>query len=197
MSFAPGSFSGPTSMGDGGDRYGGMSPPGNWGGAPPTNTNSRNYIGTIPGMQCDAACTAFGGGFLPGSIVGQGGKAVLGLSLFDRILARLGLGGLVAKRGVTAAETLARGLVSPGGKLGQLLPAVERQFAAAAPRTAIQALDVVGRATSSVGLESGYVISQNGGQIVLQNAGGVLTTLGTEGSILVQRGADVLLHLIP
>jgi hypothetical protein len=98
---------------------------------------------------------------------------------------------------VTAAQTLARGLVSPGGKLGQLLPALESQFAAAGPKNALQALNVVGRATGSVGLESGYVISQQGGQIVLQNAGGVVTTLGSEGSILVQRGADVLLHLIP
>jgi len=55
----------------------------------------------------------------------------------------------------------------------------------------------VGEATGSVGLETGIVVSQEGGTIVLENAGGVVTTLGSEGSILVQRGPDVLLHLIP
>ena len=34
-------------------------------------------------------------------------------------------------------------------------------------------------------------------KMMLQNVGGVVTTLGSEGSILIQRGSDVLLHLIP
>jgi hypothetical protein len=119
-----------------------------------------------------------------------------GVGLVSRLLGWL-FGRGAATGGVTAAETLARGLVSSSGKLGQLLPAIESQFGAAAPKNALQALNVVGQATKSVGLESGYVISQEGGKIVLQNVGGVITTLGSEGSILVQRGSDVLLHLIP
>jgi stage V sporulation protein SpoVS len=105
--------------------------------------------------------------------------------------------GAAADGGVSAAETIARGLVSPSGKLGQLLPALESEFGAAAPANALDALNVVGQATKSIGLESGYVISSGGDTIVLQNAGGVITTLSSDGSILVQRGSDILLHLIP
>lgn len=84
-----------------------------------------------------------------------------------------------------------------GGKLAQVLGGIEKGYAAAGPKNALEALGVVKNATSAVGLEPGVATVGKAGEIVLQNVGGVTTTLGTNGSILVQRGSDVLLHLVP
>jgi hypothetical protein len=87
--------------------------------------------------------------------------------------------------------------VKPGGKLAQVLGAIEGEFYAAPPKSAIDALGVIVRATEQVGLDPGIASVEEGGEIVLQNKGGVTTTLGPNGSILVRRGSDVLLHLLP
>jgi hypothetical protein len=50
---------------------------------------------------------------------------------------------------------------------------------------------------TAVGLEAGYATVSENGAIVLRNVGGIITTIEINGSILVQRGSDVLLHLIP
>jgi RHS repeat-associated protein len=102
-----------------------------------------------------------------------------------------------ARAGVPLSRTIEAGLVNPGGKLAQVLGGIEKGYSAAGPKTALDALKVVKNATTAAGLDTGVATVGKTGEIVLQNVGGVSTTLGTNGSILVQRGADVLLHLLP
>jgi hypothetical protein len=104
---------------------------------------------------------------------------------------------IAARAGVPLARAIETGLVKEGGKLAQVLGGIEKGYAAAGPKNALDALGLVKRATSAVGLEPGVATVGKAGEIVLQNVGGVTTTLGTNGSILVQRGSDVLLHLVP
>ena len=95
------------------------------------------------------------------------------------------------------ARAIEQGLVKEGGKLSQVLSGIESGFGASGPKSAMEALGIVKNATSAVGLEPGVATLGKGGEILLQNVGGISTTLGTNGSILVQRGSDVLLHLVP
>jgi RHS repeat-associated protein len=88
-------------------------------------------------------------------------------------------------------------LGAAGGKLAAVLDAIKAEFGAVNPKTALEAMRVIQRATESVGLEPGYAQLAANGQIILQNAKGVTTTLGVDGSILVQRGSEILLHLVP
>ena len=101
------------------------------------------------------------------------------------------------KVGVSLARAIEQGLVKPGGKLGQVLGGIEQGFAAGTPKSATDALGVIQRATGRVGLEPGVATLGKGGEIVLQNVDGITTMLGSNDSILVQRGSDVLLHLLP
>ncbi len=55
---------------------------------------------------------------------------------------------------------------------------------------------MVERATAELDLKPGVATPGEGGDIMLQNVGGITTTLGPDGSILVERGSD-LLHLLP
>jgi hypothetical protein len=130
-----------------------------------------------------------GGGFIPdGALIGVG-EALL--SLWRLVVPA------AAEPGVPLARAVANGLLKPTGKLFQVLSGMEKGYAAASPKSAFDALAVVQKATSAAGLDVGVATVEKGGAIVLQNVGGIATTLGTDGSILVQRGADVLLHLIP
>jgi hypothetical protein len=141
----------------------------------------------------------------------QGSAVLLALATAGLAGELLGLGSLEAlaaggtavateeavAAGVPLAEAIKAGLVSPDGKLAQVLGGIEGAFERGAPKTALEALSMVKNATSAVGLEPGIASLRSGGQVVLQNVGGVTTTLGTNGSILVQRGSDTLLHLVP
>jgi hypothetical protein len=98
---------------------------------------------------------------------------------------------------VPLARAIGQGLVKEGGKLAQVLSGIERGYGAAGPKSALEALGLVKNATSAVGLEPGVATVAKSGEILLENVGGITTTLGTNGSILVQRGSDVLLHLVP
>ena len=112
-----------------------------------------------------------------------------------------GTGALVGAIGPAALEgDFWAGLVTDtsggvGGKLGALVPAIQAGFAAAAPTTAFEALDVIASATASVGLEPGIAALGESGEIVLTNVGGITTTLGTDGSILIERAGSILLSL--
>jgi RHS repeat-associated protein len=103
--------------------------------------------------------------------------------------------------GVTLAQAIEQGLVRKEGKLAPLLAAMEKGFAAAAPRSAGEALELVQSAVQSVGLQPGVAVEStitSGGltRMVLQNVGGIMTTIDAQGTILVKKGADVLLHLV-
>lgn len=96
-----------------------------------------------------------------------------------------------------AQQAIKQGLVREGGKLAQVLQGVEAGVARQAPRNATEALSIIKEATGRVGLEPGVASVGKGGEIILQNVGNVTTTLGAEGSIVIQRGSDVLLRLLP
>lgn len=115
--------------------------------------------------------------------------------------ATAGLGGEVTAAAggaaVTAEASAAAGVVNATGRLFPVLQGVQSGFAAMAPRTALQALSVVQRAVASVGLEVGIASTLPSGAIVLTNVGGVTTYLLANGQILIMRGSQVILHLIP
>jgi hypothetical protein len=98
---------------------------------------------------------------------------------------------------VALSRAIDAGLVKQGGKLAKVLGGIETGYGAAGPKTALDALGVVQKATSAAGLDVGVATVAKSGEIVLQNVGGISTKLGTNGSILVERGSDVLLHLLP
>jgi RHS repeat-associated protein len=101
----------------------------------------------------------------------------------------------VAGTAVSAKDAIARGLVQAGGNLARLLPEIEAQAARLNPQSANDALGAVARATQSVGLEVGKITPLANGTISILSRGGVTTTLGTNGSILIERGKDVLLNI--
>ncbi len=100
-----------------------------------------------------------------------------------------------AREAVSAKESIARGLVQAGGHLARLLPEIEAQAAKINPKNALDAGEVLNRATRNVGLELGSVTSLANGGFQVLSRGNVLTTVGPNGSILIERGKDVLLNL--
>ena len=98
---------------------------------------------------------------------------------------------------MSIASSIQSGLVNQGGTLARILGEIQKGYAAAGPKNALDALGVVKNATNSLGFETGVASVGNAGEIILQNVGGITTTLGTNGSILVQQGSNVLLHLLP
>jgi RHS repeat-associated protein len=135
------------------------------------------------------------------TLVGGAAGATLGLG-YTAVAARGGAAAIAtaaaaAPAAVSSADAVARGLVSAGGRLVPALQAIEAQFAAATPSSAQQALGAVALAVRTVGLEPGKLTQLANGAMQLQNVGGIVTTLQTNGGIVVQRGADVLLRLVP
>ena len=127
------------------------------------------------------------------ALVGAGGLA--GAAIGAGIGAATAVGGSAAVEaggGVCAAESAA-----VGGRLGQVLGGIEQGFAANAPQSAMEALAVIQRATSALGLEVGVASLGVDGSIVLTNVGGITTFIGVNGSIIVQRGSQILLSLSP
>ncbi len=108
-----------------------------------------------------------------------------------------GAPGAAGPRTVDAA--IASGAVKQGGLLEGVLRAMESEYAAAAPKTMEGAMSVVTKSAQSVGLRPGTVV--NGSifteTMVIQNVGGVVTTLTRSGTITVTRGETVLLNLGP
>ncbi len=103
--------------------------------------------------------------------------------------------GAAAGPAVSAADAIGRGLVSTGGHLARLLPAIEAQAAKLNPSSAMDALGVISQATRSVGLEPGMITQLANGSIQIVSRGGITTSLGSSGSILIERGKDVLLNI--
>jgi hypothetical protein len=74
---------------------------------------------------------------------------------------------------------------------------LEKAFRAAGPQNAGEAFNVIKQATTEVGMDVGVGAMAAGGSIVLQNVGGVATTITSTGQVIVQRGSEVILHLMP
>ena len=85
-----------------------------------------------------------------------------------------------------------QGLVKEGGKLGQVLGGIERGFGSN-PKNALEALGLVKSATGAVGLEPGVATLGKLAKLC-STMWWSCDTLGADGSILVQRSSDVLLH---
>ena len=129
-----------------------------------------------------------------GALVVVGGLAV-GVELLGAELGASAAAELGATAGVSvpAVNYLASNLGQ--GKLSQILTSIQQGYAAALPRNQWEALTVVKDAAVQAGLHWGYATYQAGGAILLENKQGVFTTIGADGSIVVQRGAELLLHL--
>ena len=124
------------------------------------------------------------GAMAAGAVIGAaGGMAIMG-----------GTASLAAT--FTTSDAISAGLVRAGGKLAGVLTAIEAGVNERTPRSALQALDVVSRAAAQVGLDAGVASRLKDGTIQLKNVGDVLTTLNTNGSILVQKGQDMILRLL-
>jgi hypothetical protein len=112
-----------------------------------------------------------------------------------------------APRGVSSAQAVQQGLVRPGGKLQSVLQGIEEEFVANPPTSqagALQAqtkaLDAIAKATQKVGLEPGQSIGALPGQgnVVLQNVGGIITTIKPTGEIVITNAqGQVILNLLP
>jgi hypothetical protein len=94
-------------------------------------------------------------------------------------------------------QSIQQGLLKPGGLLVRVLNGIQEGYVAAAPKSAMEALSVVQNATKVLNLEPGIATLQTNGGIILSNVGGIITTISAGGAILVQRGTDILLHIVP
>jgi hypothetical protein len=100
--------------------------------------------------------------------------------------------------GFTLAQAIEGGLVKEGSKLASVLGGMEAEYTAAqGSKSALDSLTIVQRATGALGLKVGIAELLPSGAITLTNVGGILTTLNADGSIVVQKGPDLLLHLVP
>jgi len=133
------------------------------------------------------------GFFAPEGLAALGGRSIPFISpLAAKLADFLGSG-----RGVTVDQSLERGLVSAGGKLETVLRGVEAGFGADKPTTALKALETVAKAAAAAGLQPGTLSNGPNGSFILQNVGGITTTILKTGEIIVTKGSDVLLRQIP
>jgi RHS repeat-associated protein len=107
------------------------------------------------------------------------------------------LGGGIAMTagGETLGLTELISAANSGGKLGRLFGLIRTGFQAASPSSAGEAFSVIESATGAMGLEPGIASLGANGSIILNNVGGIVTTLGATGSILIQKGGETLLKL--
>ncbi|HEX5734717.1 MAG TPA: DUF4157 domain-containing protein [Blastocatellia bacterium] len=100
---------------------------------------------------------------------------------------------------VTVETSIKNGLVNQGGKLFDTLSGIQREFVAKPPKNSIEALNIVERVTKALKLGPGVQTEGSifGEYVVLQNVGGILTKILKSGEIIVTRGTDLLLRLIP
>lgn len=108
------------------------------------------------------------------------------------------VGAGMAAPAMSAEASIASGAVNAAGRLAPVLQAIEANFAANAPVNALQGLSAVTNATAGLGLSPGVLVGTTaGGTMVIQNVGNVTTYIANNGQILVMRGADILMKLIP
>jgi RHS repeat-associated protein len=108
---------------------------------------------------------------------------------------------------VSVADAVKQGLVRPGGNLQAVLVAIEKEFANNPPKLtsgALQAqtaaLNAIAKATGDIGLEPGQSIGALPGQgdVVLQNVGGIITTIKPSGQIIITNPqGQIILSVLP
>jgi hypothetical protein len=131
---------------------------------------------------------------VPGLVCGLGG-GILGPTA---IAAGTALGGGTVAAGGAAAGG-AQQLVRPGGLLSQVLQGMQDAFQANPPCNAEQGLDLVRQVTNQLNIQPGIITNMpqylSGGPAILQNVGGVITTVSQNGSIVVEKGGQIILRL--
>jgi hypothetical protein len=167
-------------------------------GLPLSTYDRRGHEGETVRMIGNNPCLIGAAGV--GAFGALGATAILDASI---VMSPAVVTGATATAGVAAspagrslAQALQLGVVNAGGRLAQVLGGIEQGYRSISPTNALQGLRVVSDAAARMGLETGIGSSTIGGSIVLQNVGGIVTTISPNGTILVQRGSDVLLHLI-
>jgi hypothetical protein len=98
---------------------------------------------------------------------------------------------------VTAEDAIGSGLVNAGGRLASVLRAIQAQWTAAAPTSAMGALSAIQAAVRSLGLDIGIAAVNADGSITLTNVGGVLTTILTNGAIIITNAAGQIILRLP
>jgi cysteine synthase len=99
-------------------------------------------------------------------------------------------------KGVSLADSISKGLVSD--KLKPVLTNIDNLFRQSAPRSLDAAQQLIRKAAIQAGHSSeGSLVSESATQKVFENPGGVVTTIKSTGEVIVERGGQVLLHLIP
>jgi hypothetical protein len=107
------------------------------------------------------------------------------------VLAEAAAGGAVSAEGTITAG-------AAGARLGPVLQAIQSAFGASTPTNAILGMNVITRAVATLGLSPGVAAGvTSAGTIVINNVGNVTTYLFNNGQILVMRGHQVLLNLLP
>jgi len=108
-----------------------------------------------------------------------------------------GAGGGQAATNISVEQSIANGVVRPGGNLAGVLTNIESEYAASSPATMQEGITAVTKAAQSAGLSPGTVVQGglNSQSIVIQNVGGVQTTILSNGAITVTRGTDILLRI--
>jgi RHS repeat-associated protein len=141
------------------------------------------YIDT-QAVRFNAAMTAF-------SIVEGFGavRSVIGLIRGASGLARGSIG-------LDAA--IARGAIREGGALSKIVGGIEAGVKRGAPKSAEAALEVVAKSAEAAGMKPGTMVkATDGAKYVLQNVGDVKTFIYKNGAVIVKKGDEVLVRLIP
>jgi hypothetical protein len=137
--------------------------------------------------------------FRPGAAIWQQAR---GLVTAETGRSAVGQGSLAASasRGVTATDSIQRGLVKPDGKLANVISGIEREVLARPPRTLDQAFEIVEKVTGRLGLEvgAGRAGWRPGMDLVLENVGGIVTTIRNTGEILIRNAkGEIIFHFLP
>jgi RHS repeat-associated protein len=117
---------------------------------------------------------------------------------FGPLVAGAGLGMNVPKvvRTVTGVRRITK--IAKKSKLEKVCEAIEDEFKKKQPKSQEDGMEVIQKAVEREGLEPGISGGTGpNGEIILQNRGGVTTTVGQDGAITVSQGGQNILELIP
>jgi hypothetical protein len=105
---------------------------------------------------------------------------------------------------VSVQDSLARGLLRPGGDLEKILIAAEQEFTVNPPRTSVEAFAMMDRAAKSVdpSYSGGTPVDLQpvvlGQDKLLLNAQGIRTLVKANGEVIVADGSgNIIQHLEP
>jgi hypothetical protein len=101
---------------------------------------------------------------------------------------------------ISTQDAIDAGHIRSGSTTESILRGIEAEFMASPPCTSIEAFELIDRATARFGLAPGVNMAGRvvaGQDATLINVGGITTTLKANGEIVIERGGNVILHLLP